>query len=193
MNGNKRGILKLGSENKIKVKFAVVVSVFILLGGLRGVVRPTEAANQQGVSSVCASHFRADSTQRGLDAKSARALLAQEERTKVMISGVVSDFEKSLMKGNALACERRVRPSAELWSNGEPANTCSDLVEQRHRANDGKGEKPKLKFRNQLVELAYPEARVTLDALPSHEHHIYLLEQVHYRWVIMCFASSPEE
>ena len=179
----------MGEPNK--VKYSVLVSVFILLGGLRGAVRPTAAANQQGVSSVCASHFRADSPQPGLDAKSARALLAQEERTKVMISGVVSDFEKSLMKGNALDCERRVRPSAELWSNGERLNTCSDLADQRHRANDVKDETPKLKLRNQLVELSYPEARVSSDVLPSREHHIYLLEQVQYRWVIMCFASSP--
>lgn len=177
----------------MKVKCSVLVSVFILLGGLRGAVRPTADADQQGVSSLCTSHFRTNSTQHGLDAKSARALLAQEERTKVLISGVVSDFEKSLMKGNALDCQRRVRPSTELWSNGERLNTCSDLVGQRHRANEVKDEKPKLKLRNQLVELTYPEARVNLDALPSHEHHIYLLEQVHYRWVIMCFASSLQE
>ena len=176
----------------MKVKCSVLVSVFILLGGLRGAVRPTAAANQQGVSSVCASHFRADSTQHGLDAKAARALLAQEERTKVMISGAVSDFEKSLMNGKALDCERRIRPRAELWSNGERLNTCSDLVDQP-RAKDVNDKKPKLKLRNQLVELTYPEARVTMDALPSHEHHIYLLQQVHYRWVIMCFASSPQE
>jgi len=124
----------------MKVKCSVLVSVVVLLGGLRGAVRPTAAANQQGVSSVCASHFRADSAQPGLDAKAARALLAQEERTKGMISGAVSDFEKSLMKGNALDCERRVRPSAELWSNGERLNTCSDLVDQRHRANEVKDE-----------------------------------------------------
>ena len=176
----------------MKVKCSVLVSVFILLGGLRGAVRPTAAVNQQG-SFVCASHFRADSTQHALDAKAARLVLAQQERTKIMVSGAVSDFEKSLMKGNALDCERRVRSSAELWSNGERLNTCSDLVDQRHRANDVKDARPKLKLRNQLVELTYPEARVTLDALPSHEHHIYLLEQVHYRWVIMCFASSPQE
>jgi hypothetical protein len=177
----------------MKIKCSVLVSVFILLGGLRGAVRPNAVANQQGVSSACASHFRADSTQHGLDAKAARALLAQQERTKVMVSEAVSDFEKSLLKRNNLDCERRVRPSAELWSNGERVNTCGDLLDQRHRTNDAEGEKPKLKLRNELVELTYPEARVTLDALPSREHHIYLLEQVHYRWVIMCFASSPEK
>ena len=177
----------------MKLKCSVLVSVFILLGGLGGGVRPTASAIEPGVSSVCASHFGADSTQQGLDAKAGRALLAQQERTKVMVSDAVSDFEKSLLKGNLLDCERRVRPSAELWSNGERLNTCSDLVDQRHRANDVKDARPKLKLRNQLVELTYPEARVTLDALPSREHHIYLLEQMHYRWVIMCFASSPQE
>ena len=177
----------------MKLKCSVLASVFILLGGLGGGVRPTAAAIEPGVSSVCASHFRADSTQHGLDAKAARALLAEQERTKVMVSDAVSDFEKSLLKGNLLDCERRVRPSAELWSSGERVNNCGDLLDQRHRAKEAEGEKAKLKLRNQLVELTYPEARVTLDVLPSREHHVYLLEQVRYRWVIMCFASSPEK
>jgi hypothetical protein len=177
----------------MKLKCSVLVTVFILFGGLGGAVRPTAAAIEPGVSSVCASHFSADSTQHGLDSKAARALLAQQEHTKVMAAGAVSDFEKSLLKGNLLDCERRVSTSAELWSNGERVNTCGDLLDQRHRANDAEGEKAKLKFRNQLVELTYPEARVTLDVLPSREHHVYLLEQVRYRWVIMCFASFPEK
>ena len=177
----------------MNVKCSILVSVFILLGEVGGAVRPSAVVNQQEVFSTCASHFGADSTQHGLDAKAARALLAQQERTKVMVSGAVSDFEKSLLKRNNLDCERRVRPSAELWSNGERVNTCGDLLDQRHRANDAEGEKPKLKLRNELVELTYPEARVTLDALPSREHHIYLLEQMQHRWVIMCFASSPEK
>jgi hypothetical protein len=177
----------------MKLECSVLASVFILLGGLDGGVRPTAAAIEPGVSSVCASHFRADSMQHGLDAKAARALLAEQERTKVMAAGAVSDFEKSLLKGNLLDCERGVRPSAELWSNGERVNSCGDLLDQRHRANDAEGEKAKLKLRNQLVELMYPEARVTLDVLPSREHHVYLLEQVRYRWIIMCFASSPEK
>jgi hypothetical protein len=176
----------------MKLKSSVLVCVFILLGGL-GFLRPTAAAIEPGVPSACASHFGADSTQHGLVAKAAQALLAQQEHTKVMVSGAVSDFEKSLLKRNLLDCERRVRPSAELWSNGERVNTCSDLLDQRHQANDAEGEKAKLKLRNQLVELTYPEARVTLDVLPSREHHVYLLEQVRYRWVIMCFASSPEK
>jgi hypothetical protein len=177
----------------MQIKCSILVSVFILLGGLGGAVRPTAAAIEPGVSPACASHFRADSTQHGLDAKAARALLAEQERMKVMASGAVSDFEESLLKRNTLDCQRRVRPSAELWSNGERVNTCGALLDQRHRANDAEGEKAKLKLRNQLVELTYPEARVTLDVLPSREHHVYLLEQVRYRWVIMCFASSPEK
>src|ERR1700687_4584793 len=132
----------------MKLKSSVLVSVFILLGGL-GAVRPTAAAIEPGVSSACASHFGADSTQHGLDAKAARALLAQQEHTKVMVSGAVSDFEKSLLKRNLLDCERRVRSSAELWSNGERVNTCGDLLDQRHRANDAEGEKAKVKLRNQ--------------------------------------------
>jgi hypothetical protein len=177
----------------MKIECSVLLSAFILVGGLGAAVTPIATANQQGASSSCASHFRAHSRQHGLDAKAARALLAEQERTKVMAAGAVSDFEKSLLKGNLLGCERRVRPSAELWSNGERVNTCGDLLDQRPRANDAEGEKAKLKLRNQLVELTYPEARVTLDVLPSREHHVYLLEQVRYRWVIMCFASSPEK
>lgn len=177
----------------MKVKCSILVSVFILLGEVGGAVRPTAAVNQQKVPSTCASHFGADSTQHGLDAKEARALLAQQEHTKVMVSGAVSDFEKSLLKRSLLDCERRVRPSAELWSNGERENTCGDLLDKRHRANDPGGEKVKSKLRKQLVELIYPEARVTLDVLPSREHHVYLLEQVRYRWVVMCFASSTEK
>lgn len=177
----------------MKIKCSILVSVFILLGEVGGAVRPTAVVNQQEVSSVCASHFAADSTQHGLDAKAARALLAQQEHTKLTVSWAVSDFEKSLLTRNILDCERRIGTSAELWSNGERVNTCGDLLDQRHRANDAEGEKPKLKLSNQLVDLTYPEARVSLDALPGHEHHIYLLEQVRYHWVIMCFASSPEK
>jgi hypothetical protein len=177
----------------MKVKCSILVSVFILLGGVGGAVMPTAVVNPQEASSACASHFGADSTQHGLDAKAARALLVQQERTKVMVSGAVSDFEKSLMKRNLLDCQRWVRPSAELWSNGERVNNCADLLDQRPRANDAEGEKAKLKLRNQLVDLTYPEARVTLDVLPSREHHVYLLEQVRYRWAIMCFASFPEK
>lgn len=175
----------------MKVKGSILVSVFILLGGLRGAVRPTAGANQQEVSPNCTSHFRPDSTHYALDAKAARALSAQEEYTKVMILGAVSDFEKSLLKGNVLDCERRVRTSAELWSNGVRMNTCGDLIDERRRENDKVGQK--FKLRDQVVNITYPEARVTLDVLPSREHHIYLLNQVQYRWVITCFASAPQE
>jgi hypothetical protein len=51
----------------------------------------------------------------------------------------------------------------------------------------------KFKLHNQVVKLTYPEARVILNALPSGDRHVYLLEEVRRPLGNNLSASSPEK
>lgn len=148
---------------------------------------PISAAKLQASSGACASHYQTASAQSAVDGKTLVGLRIQEQHTKFNVTSAVSDFEKSLSRENASECKRQLANAGELWLNGSQATGCQDLLENTGHSETG----GKLKVRNEIVDVAYPEAHVTLDALPRNEHHTYLLENVHEKWVIRCFASSP--
>jgi hypothetical protein len=165
-------------------------SYFLVLVGLLlcgGAPSTAPAAGLGTSSSVCASHYEKASARSAVDGKTLVGLRVQEQHTKFNITSVVSDFENSLNRGNAAVCRRQLANAADLWLNGTRANGCRDLMESTPQPTAST--KPKL--RNENVELLYSEARVTLDVFPSNEHHTYLLEDVHEKWVIKCFAKSP--
>jgi hypothetical protein len=146
------------------------------------------AAELQGTPDACPSHYQAV-VQPAMDGKTAVAFRIQQERERAEVFGAVSDFEKSLNNLNISECDRRLNDSVELWSNGIHVNSCRDLFDARERADGAAKAKPKL--RNEAFDLTYPEARVTLDA--SNEHHTYLLEDVHDRWLVRCFVSTDNK
>jgi hypothetical protein len=138
-------------------------------------------------SGPCASHYQAAPAQSAVDGKTLVAIRMQEQHTKLDITSAVSDFERSLSRQDTTECKRQLANARELSFNGAAAARCQDLMESAVHLETAT--KPKL--RNEIVEVTFPEARVSLDAFSSNEHHTYLLEEVHDKWVIRCFASSP--
>lgn len=167
----------------------VCVSILAFFLGPTVCVLNTAASDTPGPSSACPSQYRNAAAQSALDGKTAVALRIQEEHKKAEVSWAVSDFEKCLNSLNASECERRLNNLAELWSGGVRVNSYHDFIEAKRNVDSTVGQKPRL--RNEVIEIVYPEAHVTLDTLPDREHHTYLLESVRDKWVVRCFASSP--
>lgn len=165
------------------------ISYLLVLGLLwfGGALSTASAAELGASSSACASHYQQASPQPAVDGKTLVALRVREQRIKSDITYAVSDFEKSLNRGNAAECKRQLASAHDLWLNGTRASGCQGFIESTPQPTAS----TKLKLRNENVELLYSEARVTLDAFPSNERHTYLLEDVHEQWVIRCYASSP--
>jgi hypothetical protein len=163
---------------------------YLVLGGLclcGGAPSIASAAELDASSGACASRYQKASAQPAVDGKTLVGLRVQEQHTKFNITSTVADFEKSLSRGNVSECKRQVTNAADLWLNGMRVNGCEGLLESTPQPTAS----AKLHLRDENVQLLYDEARVTLDALPSNERHIYLLENVHEKWVIKCFGSSP--
>jgi hypothetical protein len=157
--------------------------------GMSLVVGAVFACSQASAITVESSPSSA-LTPSGMDAKEARAWNIQQEHKKLIIYGVVSDFEDSLNKLDTAKCERQVHQSAAVLSlNGIPVTSCQEIIDQRRSAEEAH---QKLKLTHRLVQITDTgsEARVNVDVMPAGEHHSFTLRHIGKHWIIMNFAST---
>jgi hypothetical protein len=154
-----------------------------VLGGVLACLLAPYASAQDSVASSPSQYV--------MDAKEARAMAAQLEHRKTVVSYAVSDFERSLYTLNVSHCVRRIDASPELFVEGVRMRTCNELVEERRRIGGASHEK--LKLKNEEVELTEAGARVTVDVMPTNEHHIIRLKEIHEHWLVTSFTSTAKQ
>jgi len=164
----------------MKLEINRTLAGYMVLGGLVGCFLARSAAAQSSSSTA---------VRYATDAKEARAMTAQIEHRKTIISYAVVDFEKSLYNVNVADCERKLDKSPVLSVNGVRMNTCEEVIAQRRSE---KGAHQKLKLRNEIVDItdADPCASVTVVVFPGDEHDSLILRQIGERWLVTSFTST---